>query len=548
MNSASEIPDSNSAGWGPYQLRPHPLAILKLSLGIGAAISTTLLIPDIPALMPSANNAAVMFCRALGLWGYGLVVGATGFLCIMHLVRVFGDRIVMDAHGLSLGRFCKKIPWPSIVAVAVARRRVFSRLFFVPAYQMTIHFVKANGKRTNRQIASFLFLPEEFYSLFYYISKFSIGVHPRSLDAFVFRDPCDADLQKMAAAGRLKNLILTVVISFSLLCFLARIAARDYLFNMGNREFNSANYGKAIGYYSLVTSIDFSFAYAWDRLARCEFRQGDLDSAESDWQTALKWKPDYVESKLGLSALCMLRGKLEEADRLVSAANRLAPLDEAGHINRAKIDLMTGKTRLAIGHLEQFVRQKIGREQAICLLARAYIRQGQLDKARSLLGSEPSLQNSQYGAAFYTMVVAELKMAEANLDRAAELLSSIRLHAAQQPDLLIDLAYMDMSRADLVSADRRLSASAAVYPDNPWLALARARLSALQKSPQVDYWLQKALSCRYKDPALIAACAGFLEKEGKRSRAVELAKSALSLDPDNLYAARIAALGKQEAK
>ena len=529
MNTILETASSTEKSWVPYQLRPNPIAILGLSLGTAAAISSALLIPDIFALIPSSPDATTLCCKAAGLWGYAYVLWAAGFLCILHLVRIFGGCILLDAEGIKLSKLSKRILWHSIVAVAVTPRKIFSRVFFVQAYQMTIHIVKPDGKRTTRQIASFLFLPEEFFSLFFYISKFSTGAQPQSLDAFVFKDVTSPDLKKLAESGRLKSLILTVVIAFGLVSFLGKNAVKNYSFNMGNKEFRAANYDKAISHFSTTTAIDFTFAPAWDRLARCEFRQGDLAAAESDWRTALQWKPDYVESKLGLSAIYMLQGRLEEADTLIATANRLAPLDEAAYINRAQIDMLTGKTRLAIERLEQFVRQKEGREQAICLLARCYIREAQLHKAQALLRSDAALLSNPYTKPFCTMVLAELHMAEGNTGVAEKLLRSIRLNANHQPDLLIDFARMDILHKNFVSAQRRLDAAAAINPNGPWIALARAELSAQENGQKVNYWLARAIAFRYADPSLMAECADFLEKHGRHREATELAKKALAL-------------------
>lgn len=548
MNTALETPSSTKKSWGPYQLRPNPLAILRLSLGTAAAISSALLIPDIFALLPSSPDAITLFCKAVGLWGYAYVLWTSGFLCILHLLRLFGGCILLDAEGIKLGMLSKRIPWQSIVAIAVAQRKIFSRVFFIPAHQMTIHIAKPDGKRTARQLASFLFLPQEFFSLFYYISKFSTGAQPQSINAFVFKDVTNPDLKKIAEDGRLKSLILTVLIAFGLVTLLGKNAVKNYSFNMGNKEFCALNYDKAIAHYSVATALEFTFAPAWDRLARCEFRQGDLDAAEADWQTALRWKPDYVESKLGLSAIYMLRGKLEEADKLIGTANRLAPLDEAAYINRAQIDILTGKTRLAINLLEQFVRQKEGRDRAICLLSQCYIKEGQLDKARATMSSDAAPLSNPFTKPFCTMVLAELKFAEGNTNAADKLLKSIRLHASHQPDLLIDLARMDILHKDFASAHRKLDAAAAINPNEPWIALLRAKLSAQEHGSKTDYWLAKAMEFRYADPGLMAACADFLGKHGKKREAMELAKKALRLDPYNLIAERIIATGKQGAK
>src|SRR5438552_3399881 len=114
MNKFPEPPAKDETQWGPYQLRHNPIAILRLSLGTAAAISTALLIPDIFALIPSSPDPRTLACKALGLWGYAYVLWAVGFSCILHMVRIFGGAVVLDSSGIKLGRVGAKIPWEKI--------------------------------------------------------------------------------------------------------------------------------------------------------------------------------------------------------------------------------------------------------------------------------------------------------------------------------------------------------------------------------------------------------------------------------------------------
>ncbi|MBX9689772.1 MAG: tetratricopeptide repeat protein [Candidatus Obscuribacterales bacterium] len=539
MEKDPEIGKVNDDNWGPYQLGPNPLAILKLSLGTAAAISTALLIPDAFALLPSAPNLGVWALRAFGLWAYAYVLWASGFLGILHLIRIFGSPLLLDKEGIRVERIGKKLLWDSIIAIQVSERKIFSRLFFIPAYQMTLHIAKADGKKSVKQIASFQYLPKEFYSLFYFISKLSVGAEPRSVDAFIFRESYLGELKKISEEGRLKRLALTAVISFGLCTFLGRKAMVNYAFNMGNKEFRAAHYDKAIVHYSSASALDFSFAPAWDRLARSEFRQGEIDLAEEHWREALKWKPDFVEAKLGLSNICIQKGKIEEADALVRSANRLAPLDEAAYINRAQIDALMGKSGSAITLLENFVRQREGRELAIANLARLYLREGELSKAARLLKTNPSLLMNPFTRPYCRMVAAELKLAEKNADAAAELLNPMRLGAANHAELLIDFGRLASLQKNYSLAKKYFDASEKLNPDSPFLALARADMELASGARNADFYIAKARSYKYQDATVLAPCAELLLRQGDSKEALELAKTSLSLYPQNEIAKNV---------
>lgn len=549
MNTTAESAPQNKA-WGPYQLRPNPLAILRLAFSTAGAISTALLIPDFFSLLPSATDVISLLMRAAGLWAYAYVLWATGFLCILHLARILGSAVLLDQEGIKLGRFEKKIPWSSIQAVNIVERKIFSKLFFIPAFQLTIHFQKPNGKHATKQLASFQFSTAEFFSLFYFISVHSTGAKPRSLDAFVFKDIGNQDLRKLAEEGRLKRALLTVLIACGLFSLLGRKAAVNYEFNTGNKEFAAARYDKAILCYSMASAIDFTFAPAWDRLARCEFRLGDLDSAEEHWKEALKMKPDMVESKLGLSMIYMLQGKLDEAEMQIEKAARLAPYDEAAYLNRAKLNALTGKNITAIQMLENFIRQKRGKEQAIGLLAEAYLREGEIQKAEKLLNSNPEILNNPYSRPFCKMVLAEVELAKGNADAASKQLRSIKSIMNSQPELLLNNALVEIAKGDLTTANHHIAMAEKINSSSPWLQLAKARLIARAESMKAgsgkgfykenfDQLIDRARQNKFNDPCVLSALALILEEQNKHSAAAKAAQQCLELDPSNAMAKRI---------
>ncbi len=549
MNTSSES-IAQQQRWGPYQLRPNPKAILCLAFGTAVPIATFQVIPDFFSLLPSAPNLSTLLVWELGLWGFCAVYWITGFLCIVHLARIFGSAIVLDHDGIKLGRFDKKIEWKNIEALNVVERKVFSKVFFVPGLQMAIHYKKPNGKSTIKHLASFLFTKEEFFSLFYCISERSTGAKPSSLDAFVFKDVSNENLKKMADEGRLKRVVLTVFITLGLISFLGRKAATYYEYNYGNKEFALGNYDKAIAYYSTATAIDMFFSPAWDRLAKCEYRLGDLDSAEQHWKEALKWKPDLVESKIGLSQICMLRGNLDEAKEHLSKSIRLARYDEAAYINMAKLNSITGNNRLAIRQFEEFIKQKRGREQAIGILGDCYLREGEIEKAERLFHDNPSILQNPYSRPFCTMIMSELELAKGNTEKAAKLLGSVHSVLNSQPDLLINTALVEIAKGDLKKASLHLNTAEKLNPNNPWLALAKARLAFKADAAEAgssnkicggdgERWISLAVTNKYNDPCVFSEAALILDQNGKRSESTDLAKRCLEADPANIMAQRI---------
>ena len=57
-------------------------------------------------------------------------------------------------------------------------------------------------------------------------------------------------------------------------------------------------------------------------LGSAYFRSGDLVKAEQEYRAALAQKPDLGEAHLNLAVVCMLTGRLDEADREVALAEK----------------------------------------------------------------------------------------------------------------------------------------------------------------------------------------------------------------------------------
>lgn len=429
MNKATPTSNVSKETWGPYELRPNPAAIFRLAIGTSCAIATALCVPDAFAILPSSPDFLSWSLRLIGLWLSAAMLWSVSFLAILHLLRIAFGGIRLDAEGIKLWRFAKKIPWTAIVAVSTVERRFFSRLFFIrpAAMQMILHVRRDDGKGVaSKQIPSFQFLSEEFTSLLFYVSKLSLGIKPQSASVCIFQSDYRHLLKKPFEESRLKQVAIMCLISFSLVFVLAKRAAVNYTFNMGNKEFNQVNYGKASEFYEMATAVDPAFAPAWDRLARCEYRLGNKNDAVKHWHQALLMKPDYVESKLGLSAFYLANGEIDKAEPLIKQAIRLAPKDEAARLNLAQLKMLRGKIGEAVPLLEGLAKPGSGREQAQCLLAQCYVKLGNLDGANKILEKNPSLLTNSYTKRLCLISMAQLAWAQGRKSDATKFLVQIR--------------------------------------------------------------------------------------------------------------------------
>lgn len=577
-------------------MRPSPGSLLRLTLGSSIAVSTALCIPDAFAILPSCPDALSWVLRTTGLWTSAYIQWSASFLAILHLTRIVSGGIQLDQTGIKLWRFGRVIPWENVLAATITDRKSFSRLLFISpvALELTLHVQKPAPKkgREAKKIPSFQYDPQDFASLVYYVGKFAFNVKPASVGAVMFKPAEAEDLRKMSQEGRLKHMMLTTFIAFSLVLLLARNAATNYTFNMGNVYTRKGEYKKAIEYYSMSTAINPWFPPAWDRLARSELRAGDPESAMEHWKKALQVKPDFVESKLGLSVLYMRSWELDKALELILTCNRLAPKDEAGFINLAQVRSMMGNHREAIRILNEVIQQNRGRDLARCLLALCYLRVGEIERARDTLPKTSTPGDAQANA-FRILVEGKLAAATGD-DATAEKLYSQLYRGDKHVDLLLAYAELKIDKGQLAAAEKMLlelqhkqlaqgssrdqgvlpptglpgirsseqeghgsSSTTGVLPPtgvsgiptseqegqgttsspgagNPWMKFARARIAFAKGDKMDGQWqIEEALKTPYKDPALLAACATALLDAGARERALQLIEQATKIDPES---------------
>jgi Tfp pilus assembly protein PilF len=378
---------------GPYLVQAAPKAMVRFALGSSVTIATLLCIPDGVGILPGSESYYQWLVRITGLWCAAYILWAFGFLATLYFVRLVGGGIEIYEDGLKLWRFGKIIPWQTIKAISCEPQPLFSRVFFLPdmVYKLTLYKAKKGltGKDElgAHHIPSFQLDPEEFRNLLTYVSRRCFSTLPAALSTTLAEPEAQPVLKQSFERGRVMRVVVSVIIAFSLVSFLGRRAAVNYFFNMGNKEFRHERYDRAENNYAQAAAIDQFFAPAWDRLARCEARQGKMQEAEEHWRIALLRKPDFVESKIGLSQIVMNRGQYTEARKLLEGAVRLSPTNIAAFMNLANLDLLMDDAAAAEKLLVPITKRDPYNVRAHGLLARAYLRQLKVQDAQRIISS-----------------------------------------------------------------------------------------------------------------------------------------------------------------
>jgi tetratricopeptide (TPR) repeat protein len=449
----TEMTDSK----GPFLIRCAPRAMLRLALGSACTIATLLCIPDGIAILPKAQNFGVWLIRICGLWLSCYCLWTFGFLCLLYLVRALTRGIEFNADGFKLWRFGKLVRWDSVRAVSCEPQPFFAKAFCLPmVHRLTIYTAK-DSKLQPHNIPSFQFAPADFQSMLLYVSEHCFEIQPSAPDLVVAEQSVHPPLKENFERARKMRAVMSVIILVGLVMYLGRRAIVNYSFNMGLKEYKAERYESAAKYYRTATFFDPTFAPAWDQLARSEYREYKHADAEKDWHKALEMKPDYVESKIGLATLYMLRRDYAAAHQLLKKAIQLSPTNLAAYMSLADLQIREFQYTSAIEILEQVAERDEANERARGLLARAYLRQGDIVKAvRQFHINGHRENNALSDDAFVLLVEAEVDIGRGDLRSAEQKLNALSLpfRGKRLPDdLLLDWISYRTGRSEKSDTD-----------------------------------------------------------------------------------------------
>lgn len=486
--ASSPIPD------GPFLVRATPRSMLRLAIGSAATISSLLCLIDAIGLIPDLQQKGflVWAVRVSGLWVQCYILWTIGFLSMLYAVRWAAGGIELHPDGFRLWRFGKFVRWDAVRALACEPQPFFSKAFCLRplAHRLTIYSAKetkagAPPKIVGQNIPSFQVDSEDFQSILVYVSERCFNLRPSSASVLITQDSVRSALRKSYTDGRMTRVVISCVILLSLVTFLGRRSIVNYSLNSGNREFRQEHYERAIDHYRRATKFDPTFAIAWDRLARSEYRLNRVDEAQQDWEMALRMKPDFVESKIGLAGLHIRKRRWKEAEGLLQRAQMLSPTNVAVFMSFGDLYIRQHRYEQAIDILTRVAQHDEANTRARALLARAYLRNGNVSAAEQQLQMHDLDHNlSLLDRAFIDLVTAELLIAKGDLKKAEQKLEfltrKVGASAMTNEDLLLDWISLRAKQQDEVALASLLER--AKKQNIPDAEVARAR-GLVEKAP-----------------------------------------------------------------
>jgi hypothetical protein len=314
-----------------------------------------------------------------GLWLSAFILWSFSFLAILHAARLAGGGPRFTAGGIRLWRLGRLIPWTSIKAICLEKQDLFGRIFLLPgaAFRLTIYEERSEHAPhlVPHHLPSFHFAADEFNKMVTFLSVRCFACLPYGGDGCLMDPERAPAVTAMNKRARLVRAGLSVVVAVGVVSFVGRKATLNYDFNEGNHYFRLEQYARAAANYRSAAGVDPTFAPAWDRLARCELRSGNLVDAKGHFHKALAMKPDFVEAKVGLARILVDEKDFSGAERLLRQSIRLSPSNITPYLNLSDLELQTGRYREAADHAGVVLKQDPHNALAQALAAKALSRQ-----------------------------------------------------------------------------------------------------------------------------------------------------------------------------
>lgn len=547
-------------------------AMAQLAQGTSVVIASLLTIPDAIALIPNATSIIGWLLQLLGIWLSAAVLWFVGFLAILHGCNFFVQGVRINEKGVKLWRFARPISWSSLEAVAVEPQHAFTRLFSLPnlARRLTLFESRpvsldddgnrkkaknvwqrfAEARIVPHYVPSFLFSPQDFDALCKSLSMRRFDLHPDASDWIALHPQSMARMKTMYRILAWQRVLLTILIAVGMISLLGRKAAQNYYYNLGNKVMAARNFEEAKHKYQKSVAIEPTFAAGWNNLGNAEFRLGDYKNAKAHWHRALLLKPDFVEAKTSLAYMSLRQRDFAKTRDYIDAALALAPMNPTALVGRADYELRYGRILDAINDARLVLAQPNAAASqagytAVCIIAQAKCRLGEVQEARKILDSLGPTEGSataMLGAnlTYRLLVSSEIELAEGQFDQAMNDITRALERAPNSSDLLLQLAEIQIAQGKLAQAAETIAQLAKLVPDDPWVYITSSRIKFLQKDIEGAHLdARKAIVLPNQDAESLAQCASIYSQLNDQQAAVLLARKSLAIEPTNNLAQRV---------
>ncbi|MEV0696722.1 tetratricopeptide repeat protein [Saccharopolyspora sp. NPDC050389] len=273
-------------------------------------------------------------------------------------------------------------------------------------------------------------------------------------------------------------------------------------------------------------------AHAWRvaALARSYRYDEALEFAES----GLERFPDGVFVRVALGRLLMGMERPSDAMRHLEKALAIAPDDVNAIEWRCLAMHAVGELDAAVAASQEAVSRLP--DEADLLEALAYLEIEQLRYESALRTLDRALEVDPWHALAHERKILLLRLLT-RFDQAEQAAAEALARLPHSPDLLVEYALIAARRGRDELAVERIERAVVVAPDNPVIADWHATFLRDAKRPEdAETVLDAALAVNPESPRLLLELAWLRTSQDRHDEAVELARTAVRIDPYRMYA------------
>ncbi len=290
------------------------------------------------------------------------------------------------------------------------------------------------------------------------------------------------------------------------------------------------NYEKAIEYLKKYASVQPGDPNPIDSMAELYFRMGNLDEAIAKYKEALRIKPDFIISYIGLSYASALKEDYEEAmkylDQFIALSPFLGP-KWGGYFYKSFLNYWLGNCEQALSELLRLLDLTENRQSKAgieLLLGLIYCDRGELELSKKYLkssfdfGSQQSPSEIKTMKAFYIFLFGSVDLKEGQVDLAKSKLAEIKSALPEaNPAYKQRLAFIfDLFQGEILLTEGSVSKAIAVLE----------KASPMGKPPSI----QEAL-LSHNIPFLKDVLARAYKEKGKLDKAIAEYEHLIKFDP-----------------
>jgi len=216
--------------------------------------------------------------------------------------------------------------------------------------------------------------------------------------------------------------------------------------NLGETLANKGRIGEAISQFQEALRLKPDDAHAHNNLGNAFLNTGRIDEAISQYQEAIRLKPDYAEARYNLGIGLLQTGRVDEAVVQFQKAIAIEPDFAKAHYDLGNVLFQKGRLDEAVSQYQEAIRLKPDYAEAYNNLGAALLQKGQMDEAivqfQKALAIQPGLVEAQNDLARSAWIMATSPDAAVrNGTKAVELAQQAdRLSGGQNPLMAATLA------------------------------------------------------------------------------------------------------------